>query len=155
MPSLRPANQADGDAICDLLAAVHLPTEGVKENIDSFVVYEIASGIVAAGGLEFHGKLALLRSVVVETGQSGNGLGALICDRLETAARDKGVQTIYLLTASAASFFRTRGYEELDRAQAPKVIRETEQFARLCPASAILMHRASAVPPTCGTSHAQ
>lgn len=139
MPSLRTADQADVDAVCGLLAAVDLPTEGVKENIDAFVVYEVASVILAAGGLERHGKVALLRSVVVDESLRGKGIGTLICDCLERVARDKGVQTIYLLTESAASFFDTRRYEAIDRSEAPNEIRETEEFTRLCPASAVLM----------------
>jgi amino-acid N-acetyltransferase len=139
MSSLRPANQADVDAVCGLLAAVNLPTEGVKKNIDGFVVYEEGSDILAAGGLERHGKVALLRSVVVDESLRGKGLGTLICDCLERVARDERVHAIYLLTESAASFFCARGYEVIHRSEAPGEIKDTEEFTDLCPASAVLM----------------
>jgi N-acetylglutamate synthase-like GNAT family acetyltransferase len=60
---------------------------------------------------------------------------------LERAAKRSGIETIYLLTESASTFFLTRGYAVVARAEAPEEIRATEEFSTLCAKSAFLMRR--------------
>lgn len=96
---------------------------------------------VCVGGLERHASTALLRSVVVEESVRGEGYGSLLCDRLESRARADGVESIYLLTTTAADFFADRGYERIERDEAPPAIRETTEFDDLCPATATCMRK--------------
>jgi hypothetical protein len=49
------------------------------------------------------------------------------------------VRALYLLTATAESFFEHRGYRRIDRAKAPSAIQSTREFASLCPASSAFM----------------
>ncbi|WP_228434553.1 hypothetical protein [Natrarchaeobaculum aegyptiacum] len=51
------------------------------------------------------------------------------------------VDALYLLTTTAVDFFAARGYDEIDRADAPDAIRNTTEFADLCPSSATCMRR--------------
>jgi amino-acid N-acetyltransferase len=136
---LRPASPTDLDAISALLEASSLPTEGVVDHLASFVVFESDGKIRAAGGLEVYGKLALLRSLVVAQASRARGVGGRICDRLEAAARERGVIEVFLLTETAADFFVRRGYATVDRGEAPAAIAKTREFSALCPESATLL----------------
>jgi len=59
----------------------------------------------------------------------------------ERHAREHGAREIYLLTTTAERFFARAGYESVPRNDAPSAIRETSEFATICPASAALMRK--------------
>lgn len=141
---LRPADGSDLDRVEGLLEANDLPSADVRSKSESFFLARLDGDIVGVGGLEIRGENdehGLLRSVVVRESHRGRGYGTDICDWLESRAEAAGVETLYLLTTTAAGFFRHRGYERIDRADAPPAIRETAEFADLCPASATCMAR--------------
>lgn len=93
----------------------------------------------ALGGFERYGKDALLRSMVVPPNLRNRGLGARLLTGLEALLWANGVENIWLLTMTAAHFFKRNGYRSVERARAPESIRNTGQFSGLCPASATLM----------------
>ena len=90
-------------------------------------------------GLELYGTQALLRSLVVAVSMRSTGLGSALLDHAESHARQAGVQSIYLLTTTAESFFSRRGYVLTHRDDAPASIRATREFADICPASSAFM----------------
>lgn len=90
-------------------------------------------------GLELYGMHALLRSLVVAVSMRSTGLGSALLDHAESHARRAGVQSIYLLTTTAESFFSHRGYVLTHRDNAPASIRGTREFADICPASSAFM----------------
>jgi amino-acid N-acetyltransferase len=90
-------------------------------------------------GLEINGADALLRSLVVCASERRKGLGAVLVRHAESYAASKGVRSIYLLTTTAETFFRQRGYRQIDRTKAPPSIQLTPEFASLCPASSAFM----------------
>ena len=138
---LAPATPADLDRVERLLSANDLPTVDVRDDAVLVYVARVDGEMVGAGGLEAHGADGLLRSVVVAESHRGRGYGAAICDDLEARARRAGVGTLYLLTTTAAGFFRARGYAPIDRAAVPEAVRATRQFSELCPATATCMRR--------------
>jgi len=140
-PTVDPADAAALDRIEALLAANDLPSADVRSKTECFSVARVDGDVVAAGGLEVHGTAGLLRSLVVPEAERGNGYGAAMCDALAARAREEGVETLYLLTTTAAAFFEGRGYERVARETAPPAVRATTEFADLCPASAICMRR--------------
>ena len=136
--------RADESALSDvetLLAENDLPSADVRTSPARFYVGYDGDDRVGIGGLERYGPDGLLRSVVVERSARGNGYGTALCDALERRARAEGVERLYLLTTTAAAFFAARGYEELERSDAPAAIRETSEFDELCPASAACMRK--------------
>jgi amino-acid N-acetyltransferase len=139
MSTVRIATNADLGAIVVLLEQAQLPTSGVAEHLANFVVLEAQDEVCGTVGLERHGRVALLRSLVVAPALQGHGAGSTLCDHLEQSARAQGLQTIYLLTETAEAFFAHRGYASIVRDSAPPEIAETDEFSRLCPASAVLM----------------
>lgn len=124
-----------------LLEDTGLPSTDVRSKPDCFYVACEGGERVGIGGFEDHGSAGLLRSVVVERSARGRGLGTVVCDRLEAAATEDDVETLYLLTTTARKFFADRGYAEIARGEAPEVIRGTTEFADLCPATATCMRK--------------
>jgi arsenite methyltransferase len=138
--TLRPARQDDLSGILRLLGDARLPGEGVAEGLEpGYVVAETGGELVGAAGVEAHGPDGLLRSVVVTPALRGKGLGeALTRDRTRWA-REAGLDCLWLLTTTAAPFFRRLGFEERDREKAPVGIRSSSEFRDLCPSTATVM----------------
>lgn len=136
--------RATGEQLADveaLLEANDLPAVDVHDGVAEFYAAFDDGDAVGIGGLEFHDDGALLRSLVVRDAVRGQGYGTVLCDALEREARDRGIDAIYLLTTTASSFFADRGYDVVDRSEVPAVLRETTQFADLCPTSAACMRK--------------
>jgi amino-acid N-acetyltransferase len=139
--TLRKAAADDLDLVEELLDANDLPYRDVREKPASFFVGYIDGTPVGVGGIEAYGEDGLLRSVVVEESVRGAGHGMALCDELEARAVADGLDALYLLTTTAAGFFEARGYEAIDRDEAPPSIRRTAEFEDLCPASATCMKK--------------
>jgi amino-acid N-acetyltransferase len=134
--ALEPAGQDAIGYVEALLERTGLPTRDVRAHPEWFYVGRDGDDRVGIGGIEPYGRVGLLRSVVVEPALRERGYGNALCAALEAEARATGIEELYLLTTTAAGFFAGRGYERLDRADAPGSIRETSEFAELCPATA-------------------
>jgi amino-acid N-acetyltransferase len=110
-------------------------------HLKQFFVARDEAGVVGTVGLEPCGTAALLRSLAVAPEHRNDGLGARLVDAVERHAQDEGLHTLYLLTTTAADYFDSRGYEYIDRDALPAPIQQTEEAARLCPASATCMRK--------------
>lgn len=122
---------ASGLSVSDLAGHPALELRGIR--IDG-----VLAGVV---GIEIHGRLGLLRSLAVTAAHRQAGLGASLVSEAESVAAERGVETLYLLTTTASSFFAGLGYEELARSEAPAAIAATAQFSSLCPASSTFMYK--------------
>jgi N-acetylglutamate synthase-like GNAT family acetyltransferase len=117
-----------------------LPADDAREPHVLLWRFETYENIPAGfGGLEIHGTDALLRSLVTLPPLRQVGLGAGMVSMLETEARARNCRTIYLLTTSRTNFFKRLGYAPCARDSVPVPIRNSRQFAVLCPAGAIVM----------------
>ncbi|WP_227354824.1 arsenic resistance N-acetyltransferase ArsN2 [Haladaptatus salinisoli] len=139
---LRPVRKADLPYVEARLERNGLPAADVEAHRESLYLCYAGDERVGIGGLERHGRAALLRSVVIDSSVRGRGYGRALCERLLDRGRESGVERVFLLTTTAADFFRRSGFEEIDRDAVPAVIRETNQFADLCPSSAVCMSKA-------------
>ncbi len=130
----------DLPAIEALVSQSELPTAVLREAFPSaYVVARRDGAIVGVAALEAHSDVGLLRSVAVERAERQRGTGiALVADRL-AAARAASLSRVYLLTTTAAPFFRRFGFVDTPRATAPAALQRTPEFAALCPTSAICM----------------
>ena len=127
--------------------------EAVMESVDHFTGLLSPSSPRPAGltleddliDLGWHQKEFRRRTSFAYTMMSldarAQGMGRVLVRLLEARAREEGAQRLWLLTNDAEKYFRRLGYKTVDRAQAPKAITRTKQFAALCPASAKLMRR--------------
>jgi amino-acid N-acetyltransferase len=123
-----------------LLATCKLPTADLgAENLEHFFGCGEEGKPNGVIGVELHGKSGLLRSLAVAETARGRGCGKRLVKEAEQYAASHGVQSLYLLTTTAAAFFAALGYVKVDRAQVPQAIRDTEEFSSLCPSSSVLM----------------
>lgn len=123
-----------------LLEAAHLPTADLTSaHLEHFFGCGDAHAPQGVIGVELHGEDALLRSLAVAESARGRGCGKALVATAERHARDHGARRIYLLTTTAAQYFRRLGYRPLPRDRVPETIRATQEFAALCPDSAAVM----------------
>ena len=85
-------------------------TEGeIYETIRDFVVIRDPNGnrLLAAGALHVEWRdLAEIKSLVVDPGTQGKGLGRIVVDACLTEAVDMGLKTVFALTTTPAFFER-------------------------------------------------
>lgn len=129
------------DSLRGALAGAGLPVDDLTDAGRSFYRFSRGGQTIGFGGLELHGEVALLRSIVVLPDQQGLGFGRAITLGLLDQAHRKGAAAAYVLTETAAPFFQSLGFLPIARDEAPTAILTTRQAASLCPASAALMVR--------------
>lgn len=123
-----------------VLTACELPVEDLAEDCQiTFIACGPRSQPVAIAGLEKHPPFGLLRSVAVASSARGKGYGQLLVAEIESIARRSQLKALYLLTTTAPEFFRRLGYQEVARNIVPEPIRQTSEFASLCPDDAMPM----------------
>ncbi len=125
----------DDPRLVALLGDAKLPTSDLAGT--SFIGIVDASGqLLACGGLQQAGSSVLIRSIAVVPNRRKAKLGSTITLKLLAEARNHGAQAAYLLTTSAADFFRRLGFSAIERADVPTEIRQTSQFTGTTCASA-------------------
>jgi len=141
-PEPEAALERDLPSVLALLEAAGLPTAGVADRFPGgYVVVRVESELVAAAGLELYGRVGLLRSVAVAEAWRGRGLAERLVDDRVRAARAASLDTLYLLTTTAANYFRRHQFREASRAQVPAELSSSSEFASICPASAVCLER--------------
>lgn len=138
---LRPATADDFAAILRLLEVCSLCGNDLNPaQTAAFLLLYDADRILACGAVErFDERAGLVRSVAVDPEYRGKGLATRIMRSLETHARHRGLDRLFLLTQSAPGFFARLGYERCERASAPESIRQSSQFTSGCPSSAVCL----------------
>ncbi|HYD60267.1 MAG TPA: arsenic resistance N-acetyltransferase ArsN2 [Noviherbaspirillum sp.] len=143
MFTIRAPRADDLPALKALLDSGGLPTSDLMEaHLENFIILAQAGRIAGSIGMERFGEDALLRSLAVDTMMRGEGYGSRLLELMEARASEDGVRRLYLLTTSADNFFEHQGYERIERASVPESIRNTKQFAGICPASATCLFKA-------------
>jgi amino-acid N-acetyltransferase len=130
------------EEVAELLRRCGLPDEDISPTrpLHFFGVRD-GGGLEAVVGLELFGFEGLLRSLAVRPALRNCGLAQLLVAHAESFSIGQGVTRLFLLTTTADGFFRRLGYLPLSRDEVPPVIRDTPQFAGLCPASAALLYK--------------
>ena len=130
----------DMTAITRLLEAAGLTTVGLSDFFPHrYLVIREDERVVAVAGLEVHGTYGLLRSVAVDPAYRNRGLARQLVEQQLWIAGRSGLHRVYLLTTSAAAYFRQLGFVAVARDDAPAAIRASKEFAAVCPSSAALL----------------
>lgn len=129
LPEVTALLGANGLPIADLSPAIRFL--GVRDD----------GGLEGVVGVERHGDLGLLRSLAVRQDRRESGLGSALVLEVERIASAEGVGALYLLTTTAERFFTRRGYARIGREAVPVAIRESSEFALVCPSSAAVMQK--------------
>jgi amino-acid N-acetyltransferase len=85
---------------------------------------------IGFGGIEVHGRDALLRSLVTLPPLRQIGMGAAMVAALETEARALKCQSVYVLPSTLGEFFARLGYSPCASDAVPEQIRASGEFAR-------------------------
>jgi amino-acid N-acetyltransferase len=136
-----PLAQGDEAAVRALLQRAGLPTAGFEDCGREVLVARHGDAVVGSAGLDVREGGALLRSVAVDEGYRGVGLGHQLADAALARAAALGLADVYLLTTTASDFFARFGFEVVPREAVPAAIRASIEFTSACPASATVMRR--------------
>jgi amino-acid N-acetyltransferase len=140
MIEIRAATAEDRDAVEALLRRTKLPPDGLDDQFgDGYAVAQEDGRIVGAAGVEVYGRYGLLRSVAVDPDAQGRGLGERLTRERLAWARARGLESVYLLTNTAAGYFPRIGFTPVSRAEVPEEIRRSLQFAAVCPSMAAVL----------------
>ncbi|WP_460117777.1 arsenic resistance N-acetyltransferase ArsN2 [Pseudomonas sp. S2_C03] len=129
----------DLDSLTEWLRIEGLPHADLDEPDREFFQLEQGDQLVGYAGVEGSTADRLLRSFFVLPLNRGGGIGSEALKSVETLLMSKGVQSLHLLTTTAALFFERHGFQACDRATAPTAIQNTLEFRSLCPATATYM----------------
>lgn len=136
---IRPATAADLSDIVDLLKTSKLPLDGIEALRTTTLVARADARLLGCAALELYGPAALLRSVAVAAKLRGQGLGQQLTQAALDLARERGVQTVYLLTETAGGFFPRFGFRTITRDEIDPSVKQSVQFTAACPSSALAM----------------
>ncbi len=138
--SIRTGGMADRSAVERLLTASKLPTAGISDSLDGFLVAESEGSVIGTIGIERYGVYGLLRSAAVDPAWQGKGLGRSLVEQLLSSARATELRAVYLLTTTAEGYFPAFGFSRVARESVPAEVRESVEFAEACPASAAVLY---------------
>jgi len=138
-PIYRRALPSDWKAIRTLITESKLPLDGARDHLGTFMIAHDESGLMACGGLELYGPVALLRSVAVKEAHRGKRLGQELLVRLYAEALKERIETLVLLTDTAESYFHKLGFKAVSRSDLPSAVTVSAEFQGACPASATAM----------------
>jgi len=138
---IRSATSRDLPAVEQLLRHSELPTVGVKDLINDFLVAEAGNDIVGVVGMEYCCNYGLLRSTAVAPEWRSKGVARQLVEQIIARAESRGTNALYLLTTTAERYFPSFGFEKTTRDAVPPEIQATDEFRGACPASATVMSR--------------
>lgn len=133
-PRSASVSEPDLRALSNLLTRADLGVEGLRD-LDGQPVILAKQGAELLGGVAVQpcGVHGLLRSLVVSPDARGAGLGRDLVHLAVERAQEQKMDSLWLLTETAASFFLQQGFVLADRGVAPARVQASEQFRSLCP----------------------
>ncbi|HEX7708698.1 MAG TPA: arsenic resistance N-acetyltransferase ArsN2 [Thermoanaerobaculia bacterium] len=137
--TITPATASDLDSIRGLLAAEGLPIAGVDEHWRTFIVAREGDRVVGCGGAETYQLAALIRSIAIDAGYRGRGIGRRIVRQLLDRLASRGLREFYLLTTTAEPWFHKRGFKTIDRDEVHPQILQSQELQGACPDTAVCM----------------
>lgn len=126
------ANRDDLDQVLALLKEAGLPTEGVKEHFENFLVAREEEKIVGCVGLEDYGPSALFRSLAIAPAYRNRGLGTQLTEAILKEARRRGIKKVFLLTETAEEYFPRFGFRAITWDEADPAVKQSVQFKTCC-----------------------
>ena len=114
----------------------------MRDHLRTAIAARRAGQLVGSAVLEIYPDGALLRSVAVESGLRGEGLGGRLTEGALTLARSLGIRRVFLRTETAVEFFPRHGFRAIARNQVPASVAASVEFMGACPESAVVMERA-------------
>ena len=137
--SIIPAEARYAEAIKELLSGEKLPIDDISSDLKNFFIATDNGFIVGSIGIEIYGQYGLLRSLAVKPQYRNMKIAGELVKKLETHARLSGLEAIFLLTETAATYFERKGYKIINRDEVPALLQASSEFSHVCPQSATVM----------------
>ena len=139
--NITPANLENREAIVSLLQSARLPVEDLPHQLQNFYIAMENSYVVGAIGLETYERSGLLRSLIVKPEYRKMKIASALVNEIESLGRRLGLTNIYLLTETAKDYFDRKGYQTIERTEAPESLKQSSEFSHVCPSTAVLMKK--------------
>lgn len=151
---IRPAEPDDLPSALEVLDVAQRSCLGVRENWERYVVLadRRSSAIQGLSGLEVHGTVGVIRSVVVAPSARNRGYGRRLLEAVASTASQKGVSDLFLITRHATQFYRRLSFQSVPRSECPSQVLRSPSFAFTSTTDATVMYRA-VIPPSTRISH--
>jgi N-acetylglutamate synthase-like GNAT family acetyltransferase len=145
---IRPAEPDDLPSALEILDRAQRSSYGVSDNWEHYVVLadRASPGIHGLSGLEVHGTVGVVRSVVVAPSARNHGYGRRLVEAVACTAWRQGLSDLFLITCQAAHFYRRLRFQSVPRSQCPSHVLRSLCSVPTATSDATVMHRL-VVPP--------
>ena len=126
------ATREDLPEVEALLRSCALHLEGVGEHIEQYLVTRTNAGLLGCVGVEHYGTVGLLRGLAVAEHARSVGLGELLLSAIVADARQRGVESMVVRTASAAAYFSRLGFTPIGTSEVPSALFCSREFSPAC-----------------------
>ena len=127
--------------IISLLQSQKLPEEDLPLSLTDFYTALEGDELTGVIGMERYGQYGLLRSMVVHPDYRNRHIAETLVKMLEEKAASSGITSVFLLTETAADYFRKKEYHTITRDEVPNDVKQSSEFSHVCPVSAIVMKK--------------
>ncbi len=131
----------DESTIRKILSEASLPNSDIDLKKQDFLMVKEGNEVIGIAGIEIYGNIGLLRSFAIHSAFRNKGLGSELYRKMQGYAISKEINELYLLTTTAEKFFTKLGFVVIPREDVPESVRKSEEFANICPASALCMKK--------------
>jgi amino-acid N-acetyltransferase len=137
--TMRAATLEDLEDVLNLLESAKLPTAGVKDHIQNFMLEFENDALVGCAGFEIYETAGLLRSVLVNAVERSHRIGARLVKSILEHAKTQQLPSVFLLTQTAENYFPRFGFKQVSRAEIPESLQASEELRGACPDNAVVM----------------
>ena len=129
------------EKVKQLLIENNLPVDYFEDECITFFIAKINNITVGVIGLEQYEATGLLRSLAVKSDYKNLKIGRDLIEYLLRYCKNNSIQELYLLTTTAEMYFEKFGFYKITRENTPTAIKNTKEFALICPATALIMKK--------------
>lgn len=133
------AERTDICRIKPLLMKSELPVSDISLKLQEFWVAKADDELIGAVALERYNENGIFRSFVVNEEYRNKKIGRALHKIVIAEARRYNLKSLYLLTTTAEKYFLKSGWINIDRTLVPEGIVKSQEFASICPQSAVCM----------------
>ncbi|MEM7589137.1 MAG: arsenic resistance N-acetyltransferase ArsN2 [Myxococcota bacterium] len=136
---LQQASEKDLDIFAEKLGKNDLPFDDICGKTQHLYFVKERDKQIGIVGLEVFEEYGLVRSLVVDASVRNRGYGRNTIESVIQLAKLKKLKALYLLTTTAEEFFRKLQFKPISREDVPHIVKQSEEFTRLCPMTAVCM----------------
>lgn len=128
---IRIATEKDLLPIQHLLAKANISEQGIEKNWDHFLVAEDSTKkLIGTVGIEPLGKDGLIRSLVMTSENWNAKIGLDFIELAVAFGKQKGFETLFLMTNSSLPFFEYIGFQILEESEIPDHVKQSDHFSQ-------------------------